>query len=488
MADDGTLLKNTLFNVLARGIASGVPLLVSMYASRKIGVDAFGTAQYILWLIATVWMFLNFGLPITLVRFIALRLGDRKKNAAHAMIAWSFSICLVLCSLGVVVFAFAFHAASTLWLETFLLFVVMSFSSVLQSVNEGLMRFKHLFHVSLLSGCVMLACFFPVIRSYSLEGYIAVLIGGAIVSVVFMTAGLRGFSFLPRGKAAEIFGTDVRTFAFYSWLAAIISSFTWQSMELFFIKTYLTSADVAYFSIALLLASYVTQPIALLSSALLPYFSREVGGLDNRSAQGTYFFLTKLLAWLTFFACFFTAANSSFILTFIYGQAYGPAKDVAAIVLSGSSFGTIAAVGSALLYAHGKSKFIAIFGSLGAMIAIFAGVLVIPTYGIIGAGISKVAIQMSMVIIGTFYIVKYLQFRFPFGGYVKSFFLSFLICLGLHLLFPAETVFQLFINACITLLCYIIGTLALSIFDMQEINALKLRVAEFFLGNPNETK
>jgi O-antigen/teichoic acid export membrane protein len=477
----GALLKNTVFSILAKGIASGVPLIVSMYASRRLGVEGFGTAQYIIWLVSTVWLFLNFGLPVTLIRYIVLRTSEGKKESAEAMIGWSLVFNVGISGLSVLVFALTLRVSVAVWSGAFLLFIFTSFNSVLQSVTEGLMRYKQLFRASLVSGFIMLVSFFPLIHSYSLSGYIAVLTAGAMANLVVLFFGLRDFSFSLRHSIPfDIFSKDVRNFAFYTWLAAIISSFMWQRMELFFIKAYLTSADVAFFSVAVLLTAYVTQPIALLSSALLPYFSKESLGEDRNNAQATYFFLTKLMAWLTFFLCFFTAAHSSFIVRLVYGSAYKPAENVSAIVLAGSSFGTIAAVGSALLYGRGKSKFIATFGGIGALVAILAGIIVVPIYGVLGAGISRVGIQISMVIIGTYYIVKFLKFHFPFGGYLKSFFLAFVICFGIRLLHPVATIFQFIFNVCLALLFYIVGTIPFSIFDAEEVDAIKINVNKFF--------
>jgi O-antigen/teichoic acid export membrane protein len=479
MADDGTLLKNTAYNVLARGIASGVPLVVSMYASRRIGVDSFGIAQYIIWLVSTVWMFLNFGLPITLVRYIALRMGDRNPASAGAMIGWSLVFNGLICIAGALVFLIALHMARGLWIETLLLFICMSFNSVLQSAHEGLMRFRRLFFASLVSGCVMLVLFFPLIHPYVLDGYIAVLVAGAAVNALVLLFSLkdlplfhREMALIPPG-AGRLFGRDVRSFALYTWLAAIISSFAWQRMELFFIKTYLTTADVAFFSVAVLLATYVTQPIALLSSALIPYFSRAAAEHNEESAHATYFFLTKLLAWLTFFACFFVAAHSSFIVKLIYGIAYEPAENVTAIVVAGSSFGAIAAAGSALLYAHGRSRFIVLSGSVGAVLAVFSGIFIVPIFGIVGAAIARILIQFLMICFGTYYIVTRLKFSFPFFNYIKSLVLAAMICFIVQSVLPVSSTVQFFINAIIALLLYAIGTHLLTIFRKDEISKLK---------------
>lgn len=475
------LLKNTVYSVFAKGIASGVPLIVSMYASRRLGVNDFGTAQYIIWLVSTVWLFLNLGIPVTLIRYVALRTGGEEKESAGAMMSWSLVFSIGISLLAVVVFAIALRGSFAFLIEVFLLFLFTSLNSVLQSVTEGLMRYKQLFRASLMSGFVMLLVFFPLIHTYVLQGYIAVLAIGIVANLSVLSFGLRDFPFSLRYNVAiKILDNDVRSFAFYTWLAAIISSFMWQRMELFFIKVYLTSADVAFFSIAVLLATYVTQPIALLSSALLPYFSHESLKSDSNSAQTTYFFLTKVLAWLTFFVCFFTAAHSSFIVKLIYGSAYEPAGTVSAVILAGSSFGTIAAVGSALLYGRGKSRFIAVFGGVGAILAMFAGIVVVPLYGILGAGISRIGIQLFMIIIGTYYIISNLQFRFPFSGYLKSFFLSLFVCIGLHLLLPATTIFQLIINLCIAIVLYIVGTILLLVFDAKEIEKLKASIVTIF--------
>ncbi|MBL8027677.1 MAG: polysaccharide biosynthesis C-terminal domain-containing protein, partial [Fibrobacteres bacterium] len=308
-----------------------------------------------------------------------------------------------------------------------------------------------------------------------LNGYIAVLAINSLVSALVLgrIVTKRGIMTSNSFRSKEQL-KDIVRFTFFAWLASILSAFMWQRMEIYFIQRFLSSLDVAFFSIAISLSTLITQPIGLLSSAIRPYFSVNHNTLAGTVRQeNIYCFLTKISAWLTFFFCFIIAAQSRFFVSLVYGEAYLPAWQVVAIVVAGSSFGTIASVGSSLVLGYGKSKFIALSSMIGAALAIGVGFMIIPVFGIIGASISRVIIQILMIGLGTVYIYIYLKVPFPFTSYFKSMFLSLLIATMFYLLCKNAHQILVILYCLISFLLYILLSHLVKVFSQEDYMYVK---------------
>lgn len=473
--DGPSISSNAFHNILATGLTSVSSLVVTAFAGRVLGATLFGKAQFLLWLVAIVWLFVNFGLPTTLTRYVAIFVARREPQLVRHLARLAGSVVLVALPVGaLVVLWFSSGVDSIGRTEAVVLFALMGLQSVLQAMTAGYRMYSRILKAAAGAALVSLVSFYPAITRYSIHGFLLTYILSSLsYSLVLLFAWDR-VGGNRRGEPVRHWQLpDVLRFSFYTWLAAVISSFVWHRSEIFFINLYLKPADVAFFSISMTIVNMVGLPATLIGAVLLPYFSGKLSGGTGFEAERAYKFLTKLIAWAVFFLFFYLGANMRFVLPAIYGKLYGPAIPVAAVIMVGSTFGVIASPGSSLVYAHGKSKFIAVTGVVGAAFAIIGGVSMVPAFGTIGAALSKVIIQVIMVVVGTIYIVRYLRFAFPFASYFKSLIVAALVA-SLSFAFGSYRGFIPFLAGLIaTAVLYVVGTRMLGVFDAGELGAIK---------------
>jgi O-antigen/teichoic acid export membrane protein len=466
-------LSNTKYNALATITTLLTTLIVSGYASRKLGVEDFGRAQYLIWLVQTGGLIVGLGMPTTVSRFVAMYAAKGDLSSAKSILAIAWLLCLPASTIGgIVVYV---SVAGNIAALTGLVLVLGTLQALQLAACAGFGNYQSILKAAAAGSLLSLAAAFIFIDRYGIAGFLLVYAVAATAQLIVMVFALRGQA---NGHAATPVATirlkEIASFAGYAWLASIISVFVWQRMELYFIDRYLSSTDVAYFSVAITLGALISQPMNILGSALLPYFSAQLSSVDGlqRSAQ-LYVLLTKLFAWVSFFAAFVLAAHSGFLVTLVFGEAYIGAEQTVSFILAGSAFGTIASVGSALVYSAGRARFIFFSGVFGAAFTVLAGVTLVPSFGVIGAATSKILIQLVMIAAGTVYIVQRLVFPFPLQSYCKS-----LASAAIAAAVPGWVIGQggitsLIVSLILSLLMYLALTRIVGVFTPADVNAIK---------------
>jgi O-antigen/teichoic acid export membrane protein len=239
-------------------------------------------------------------------------------------------------------------------------------------------------------------------------------------------------------------------------------------MELFFIERSLTMTDVGYFSIGVTLGSTVMQPVTMLSSALIPYFSRYYRDRRERT-EAVYVVLTKAFALVSFFVGWYVSFNSAFFVTLIFGKEFESASAVTAIIVAASPLAASTAVGSALQMGEGRAPFIAITSSILAVVSVFCFWYVVPAYGIIGAGAVRALLQCTGIAAGTVYIMRAMHYRFPLGVFLFSITIPMFLHAGLNILFPGQTFWMVALK----------GALAIPLFGLMAWGVRPFTLAEW---------
>ncbi|MBL8025729.1 MAG: oligosaccharide flippase family protein, partial [Fibrobacteres bacterium] len=147
---ENSLVNNTVYAIMSKIIMSIFFLGLTAYVSRSLGVESFGNAQYITWLVATIWLVTNFGLPNTIVRYIALFRNeglDRDVSSLIRLFFLSTVFFLILGTIGIVLF---YKGATIRIILVGLLFLSTSLNNFFQSTAEGLKAFKSQLYATIL--------------------------------------------------------------------------------------------------------------------------------------------------------------------------------------------------------------------------------------------------------------------------------------------------------------------------------------------------
>ena len=385
--------------------------------ARMLGPYGLGRIAYIMWLIEIANIFSCFGLPSSLTRYLAELHGQKKSEQATSFAQWVFLRYLLLALIGsVVVGVLFFHSSQYVEAESGLpVLMVLFLANGLQMINQAdlsgrqefdrLARINAVATVALVLGVSIGGHYYGVIGV--LYGYFA----GALFPAAYSFTMLRGISIKPRIES------DLRRrvwkFTFYTWLAMLVSAFVWSRMEIYFLERYWDVHEVAMFTVGLTFAVMVQQVATLFSGSFMAHFSELIGDGNHEIMHRHYETTTKWLALVVIPLAFGGAAIMPVLLPLLFGPQFAPAVPNA-IVLTATAALAFSAIGSSLVYAKERSGFIALGGFAGATLSVAAGFLIVSRFGSWGAVWSRLFVQGSMIVLGTWFITKKIHFPYPF--------------------------------------------------------------------------
>jgi O-antigen/teichoic acid export membrane protein len=208
----------------------------------------------------------------------------------------------------------------------------------------------------------------------------------------------------------------VTLYAIFAWGGNIASALVWSRLELFFLERYWGMEAVAAFAIALALTQLATQGPALLTSALLTFLAEKTGRNEMDSMKLDFAVASRLLATLVFPICFGMAAVIPVLLPGLYGHQFSIAVPAAMVLVCVSALNVTSIVGTNLVYALERSDFIFASSLLGAGLSVLTAMFLISEFGLAGAVGSRVAVQITMLVAGAWFISAKLGFPIPFAA------------------------------------------------------------------------
>lgn len=480
MAEAQGLSTRTLYNVFSKLLSALTFLLLNAVSTRILDAETYGETQYIIWFAYTVWTIANFAIPTVISRYIAL--GSSKnllKFLRQPLFYLLFTLILISVAIAVW-YLFQDH-----FIIVFLLCVSIGCFFFVQSIFEGSFQNKQHFIATVISSIITLIVLYPLVLSFGFSGYLisvnVMLFGYSIMGSVLIFFDKKNFPL----TTSSVSNKEIINFALYTWLAAVISIFVWQRLEIYFLDKYLTAVDVAYFSLGVNIANIVAQPIVLLSSALTPYFSLKHFENNSDQTQYVYFFLTKLFAWVGYFVGWFVCFNSEWIVVTLFGEQYRSASTIVAILSASAPIAAVASVGSSMLYGYGRSGFIAASSFVGAVLSIIAFTYITPNFGLIGVGYTRILLQVIMIATGTVYIAWILKIHVPFKEYMVSVIIAGLVNYAVFLFIKTDSIIELFIFVVISLFLYLFISFSMRYFTHEEKIQIKKVLTDqlsFFSG------
>ncbi len=400
----------------AASLASGVGAAgATILLARVLGPTGTGEASYALWAAATMAQLATLGLPQAATRFLA---AEGNPDARWRLASWLIRRG-VLCAVPAALFGAALAGTASghgiaLASGAGIAAATTALALLSQGVLVGLQDFRRLARLAALSATVQIGAVAPLAHVAGPGGAV---LGFALAQMVLGSAlRLREADGSEPGEVRRRVGT----YAFEAWLAAAVSLFTWSRFELFFLERAVGTDAVAMFSVAVTIAQLAVQPVALLGGALLPHLAEVSGERGTDMGNETYAAATRVGATVAFPLCFGLAATAPALVPLMFGSAFQEAAAPAAVVVAAASLGAVATAGSALLYALERTRFIAYGGLVIAGVSTGMYTIVIPRAGLMGAALSRAAVQVLAVAAGTVYISLRLGVRVPLASIARS--------------------------------------------------------------------
>ncbi len=385
------LIKNSGFNFTNLAITSIASFLVSVVIARTLHPTEAGIYFYLVWLIGTLSLIINLGLPNTLTRFIseAQSRSDRTllqtllSRASVFTIGWGVLVSLIVLGLAPVL-PLQESARPYLWIIP-LASISLALSTTFGSVVLGLQKIKYLALAALVSQPLLVISLYFLAQVANLTGLILVTGASYLVTAFILYWSFRTDMSWPTKAWDE---TKRRFISYAKTVSAItfIDAIVWQRSEVLFLGVLSGSEAVAYYAVAFGLAATAMKLVpGAFSGILMPaitetYLTEETWVLRRRFWRSTGLLLALVIPMVV--AGYFLAP---LVIPLLYGHNYQPVIDVFRIVLLGGGFGAVASVAATVFYGTERPNFILKFGVMVALINIGLDFFLINQYGLVGA-------------------------------------------------------------------------------------------------------
>lgn len=423
-----SLVSNTVFSSMA-GVATALGGFASMViVARILGVEGTGVVSYALWIVLLSVTIADLGLHATLTRYLPELTARGRRDEAESLAAFllrpaalaSFAMAAALLAVASWI---ALAQGGGGWTRDPVIRLLMAAVFLAQSAANfatgylrGMQAFGLVARLSLFGLALQLA-------AVAAGGWMAGHVGafaGYLAGSVLQAAMAFGVARKARGAPPDELVRRVRRFAGYAWIGSIASAIVWTRVEVFFLEHFLGPAAVGLYAAALTFANLAVQGPMLLTGALLPFFSEGFGRADDAGSrarvEAVFASATRIVALLAFPASLCLAAVTPVLLPAIYGPAFAQAATATSIVVVAAGVGAAGAVGSHLIYAADRSEVAFFVNVAGAALAVLAGLVVVPRYGVEGAAWARAAVHTTLVAAGFAFIVRRLGFPLPVGG------------------------------------------------------------------------
>jgi O-antigen/teichoic acid export membrane protein len=184
--------------------------------------------------------------------------------------------------------------------------------------------------------------------------------------------------------------------------------------EILFLEHYTGIGAVGYFAAAVTVAEMAVQLPPLLLSALLPRFSEQHGLGEHEHMRRLYRTMTALIAALIVPICLGLAAIAPVLVPLLFGAEFTDSVPVAMVLLVAAAVSSLGVTTFYLLQSIGKTGLLLISNAIGLVGTIALGFVLVPRYGLIGAAWSRGIVQVSVVLIETWYVTRRVRISPPY--------------------------------------------------------------------------
>lgn len=408
----GTFVRNSIVNAVAGVCTTFGGFASSIVIARLLGVQGTGAVAFATWAVTVAVIVADIGVPGALSRFLPEAeardpTGSTRTRLTGALLK-PYLVASFALTLGFTLYA-AWLAVSEPGVELWdvdaehyarqpLFWVLIAYVCLVQAMGnfvlgwlKGMQRFGDLARLAALTAVFQVVS--TALGAWS-RGIAGAMLGSGIgvllpaLALVLLRTGGRP---LPTDLVGRI-----RRFSFETWGAYLVSAFFASRMEVFFLERSWGSHAVGLFTVSLTLSNLATQGPLLLTGALLPHISHQIGRNEMDRAQALYPTSARLLALAVFPACLGTAALAPVLLPLMYGQSFAPAVPTATILVAGAALTTGTSIANVYMVALERTRFILLAGLVCAGLSVLSGLTLVPLFGPLAAAGGRMAVQLAL--------------------------------------------------------------------------------------------
>jgi O-antigen/teichoic acid export membrane protein len=419
-------LRNILFSGARLVVSAGATICVSAIMARTLGPQNMGVYSYAMWIVGTLGILANIGLPAALTKYVAEFMGSGDSATAvrvgKRLLRTQLIVGLSVAGLTACLWFFRTPYRSIIVLAAVMI-LLQALQQGLLAALAGVQRFDRIAWISLYAALVQVASVGIAALLHAgvmgmLWATLAGLVLGTWLSYRAVDQLLLKLSVAPSSLAFSAPDTKdvfvrIRKFSITISYILLLDTIVWQRSEVLFLKWYSTLPQIAFYTLAFSIATKLSEVSGTFSSTLLPLYSESFGRHGLREIGQVYVKALKYLQMVMVFPCLLAAAICKPLVELLYGSNYSPVVLPLQLLLVSLAITSIGVVGSPLLVGTEKQSFIAKYGTFVAILNIAMDLVLIPHHGALGAAIANCTAQVVGVLGGTIYVIRYAQASFP---------------------------------------------------------------------------
>jgi O-antigen/teichoic acid export membrane protein len=422
-------VKNFLFNGGRLAITMSATVCTSAIIARRLGPTNMGIYGYATWIVATLGVLANLGLPGALTKYIAEYIGSGDVATA-ARVGKGLLLTQLIIAASVSGLLACFLLLDTPYHDIIGIAAILLFVQALQqslsSALAGIQRFDRLALVSLYVALASVASIGGAALLHAgVTGMLWATVTGPVVTILLCYRDVDKFLLkAPQDSSRSASPTPdpfrrIRKFSLTVSYILLVDSIVWQRSEILFLKAYSTVAQIGFYTLAYSMASKLNDITGTFSTTLMPLYAETYGRNGLRDVGLVFANAAKFLQMLMVPLCLLGIAVARPLVLMIYGPQFLSVALPLQILLASLPIVSIGVVISPLLYGVDKQSFIAKYGTVVAVLNIVLDLVLIPKYAAVGAAFANCAAQIAGVVGGAFYVIRCVGVNFPWKSTAK---------------------------------------------------------------------
>jgi exosortase len=395
-----TLVRNTVWYGLVTFLGLGSGLLMSVILARGLGPERMGDYSYVLWLSRVMATVATLGFAVATVRYTAACLGRGEPAMARGFLGLLLRRQALCTAIVVAVALPAIAVLAPPGLRGALIVCALGlFPITLEAIFThavyGAQRYDLTTRVSTLKMSLHL-----------LSATVVVLLGGDIVGLsIGLMLGTSITAFVQRRSALGLYPrqgqpvppaalSELRQYLVPLSVVTVLDALVWDRSEVFFLRLYTSSQDIAFYSLAFGLASRLMVIPYIVAGALMPALATLHGAGDTDQFGRVYRRALRYVALVGAPLAAVGWALAPALIGILYGEAYRPVAALLGPLLAVAVVGVMRQVAWAALRAIGDRTWALHATWTSALVNLAAAAALVPAYGTRGAVAANAAAQV----------------------------------------------------------------------------------------------
>jgi O-antigen/teichoic acid export membrane protein len=323
-------VKNFLFNGGRLAITMSATVCTSAIIARRLGPTNMGIYGYATWIVGTLGILANLGLPGALTKYIAEYIGSGDLATAARVGKGLLKTQLIIAA-GVSGLLACFMLLDSPYHDIFGVAAMLLFAQTLQqslgSALAGIQRFDRLALISLYVALASVAS--VVVAAWLHAGVTGMLwatVTGPAVTILLCYRDVDKFLLRsPKDVSRSVSETTdpfrrIRKFSLTVSYILLVDAIVWQRSEIFFLKAYSTVAQIGFYTLAYSMASKLNDITGTFSTTLMPLYAETYGRNGLRDVGLVFANATKYLQMLMVPLCLLGIVVARPVVQLIYGS------------------------------------------------------------------------------------------------------------------------------------------------------------------------